>query len=133
LYSSVGDETLFEIARILGGEEGVMIIDLIKNADEITVEEIAEQTEIQINSVRRILYRFYSHSIVTSRRFRDKDTGWFIFQWRLQPKLIDAYVTGMKQKILKKLASRVQYELDHEFYHCGVPTSRLSRWIMRLT
>ncbi|MBL7167711.1 transcription factor [Candidatus Bathyarchaeota archaeon] len=122
MYSSVSDETLFEIARILGGEEGVTIIDIIKNADEITVEEIAEQTEIQINSVRRILYRFYSHSLVTSRRFRDKDTGWFIFQWRLQPKLIDAYVTGMKQKILKKLRSRVQYELDHEFYHCGVPT-----------
>jgi len=121
LYSSVSDETLFEIARILGGEEGVTIIDIIKNADEITVEEIAEQTEIQINSVRRILYRFYSHSIVTSRRFRDKDTGWFIFQWRLQPKLIDAYVTGMKQKILKKLESRLQYELDHEFYHCGDP------------
>ena len=71
-----------------------MIINAIKNVEEITVEELSEQTEIQINMVRKILYRFYNHSLVTSRRFRDKETGWFIFQWRLQPELIEAFVTG---------------------------------------
>ena len=121
MYSSVSDETLNEIAYILGGEEGITILNMIKNVDEITVEEIAEKTDIQINTVRKILYKFYNHSLVTSRRFRDKDTGWFIFQWRLQPELIEAFVTSMKQKILKKLDSRREYELDHEFYHCGNP------------
>ena len=121
LYSSVSDETLDEIAYILGGEEGVIIINMIKNVDEITVEEIAEDTEIQVNTVRKILYKFYNHSLVTSRRFRDKDTGWFIFQWRLQPELVEAFVTSMKSKILKKLKSRVDYELKHEFYQCGNP------------
>ena len=119
LYSNISDETIEQIAFILGGEEGVKIIDVIRSIEEITVEEIAEQTEIQINDVRRILYRFYNHSLVTSRRFRDKETGWFIFQWRLQPDLIEAFLNGMKQKILKKLGARLKHELDHEFYHCG--------------
>jgi transcription initiation factor TFIIE subunit alpha len=119
LYSSVSDETLDQIAFILGGEEGVVIMNAVKEVEEITVEEIAEETEIQINEVRKILYRFYNHSLVTSRRFRDKETGWFIFQWRLQPKLIEAFVTGMKHKILRKLEGRLEYELGHEFYHCG--------------
>lgn len=118
MYTNVSDETLDQIAFILGGEDGVTIINAIKEVEEITVEELAENTEIQINEVRKILYRFYNHSLVTSRRFRDKETGWFIFQWRLQPKLIEAFVTGMKQKILKKLESRLDYELSHEFYHC---------------
>ncbi len=118
LYSNVSDETVDEIAMIIGGEEGVMIIDAIRNVNEITVEEIAEQTEIQINQVRKILYRFYNHSLVTSRRFRDKETGWFIFQWRLQQELIEAFLTGMKQKILRKLKARLRHELDHEFYGC---------------
>jgi transcription initiation factor TFIIE subunit alpha len=122
LYSSVSDETLDQIALILGGEEGVVIINAIKDVEEITVEELAEKTGIQINGVRRILYKFYNHSLVTSRRFRDKETGWFIFQWRLQPQLIEAFVTGMKQKILRKLQARLEYELDHEFYYCGNPT-----------
>lgn len=122
MYSSVSDETLDQIALILGGEEGVVIINAIKDVEEITVEELAEKTGIQINGVRRILYKFYNHSLVTSRRFRDKETGWFIFQWRLQPELIEAFVTGMKQKILRKLQARLEYELDHEFYHCGNQT-----------
>ena len=122
MYSSVSDETLDQIALILGGEEGVVIINAIKDVEEITVEELAEKTGIQINEVRRILYKFYNHSLVTSRRFRDKETGWFIFQWRLQPELIEAFVTGMKQKILRKLQARLEYELDHEFYYCGNPT-----------
>jgi transcription initiation factor TFIIE subunit alpha len=122
LYSNISDETLSQIAWILGGDEGVEIIDILRDIEEITVEELAEKTDIQINTVRKILYRFYNHSLVTSRRFRDKETGWFIFQWRLQPRLIEAYITGMKQKILKKLQSRLDYELQHEFYHCGTPT-----------
>lgn len=121
MYSNVSDETLNQLSFILGGEEGVIIINIIKDVEEITVEELAEQTGIQINTVRRILYKFYNHSLVTSRRFRDKETGWFIFQWRLQPELIEAFVTGMKQKILRKLQGRLEYELGHQFYHCGKP------------
>jgi transcription initiation factor TFIIE subunit alpha len=118
---TVNEETLENIARVLGGDDGVQIIELLSEKDNITVEEITEETEIQINDVRKLLYRFYNHSLVTNRRFRDKETGWFIFQWSLQPELIEAYVQGTKQKILRKLETRLEYELQHEFYHCGNP------------
>lgn len=118
---SVNNETLNNIARVLGGDDGVRIIEILSERRNITVEEMAEITEIQINDVRKLLYRFYNHSLVTNRRFRDKETGWFIFQWSLQPELVEAYVTSTKQKILRKLESRLEYELTHEFYHCGNP------------
>jgi transcription initiation factor TFIIE subunit alpha len=118
LYS-ISDETLNQIAWILGGDEGLTIIDVLKNVEETTVEEIAEKTDIQINTVRKVLYKFYNHSLVTSRRFRDKETGWFIFQWSLKPELIEAFITSMKQKILKKLQDRLDYEEKHQFYYCG--------------
>jgi transcription initiation factor TFIIE subunit alpha len=118
---SINEETLINIARVLGGDDGVRIIGILSENKNITVEELAETTEIQINDVRKLLYRFYNHSLVTNRRFRDKETGWFIFQWSLQPELVEAYVTSTKQKILRKLESRLEYELTHEFYHCGNP------------
>lgn len=118
---SVNNETLNNIARVLGGDDGVRIIGVLSERRNITVEEMTEITEIQINDVRKLLYRFYNHSLVTNRRFRDKETGWFIFQWSLQPELVEAYVTSTKQKILRKLESRLEYELTHEFYHCGNP------------
>jgi transcription initiation factor TFIIE subunit alpha len=118
---AVNEETLYNIAQVLGGEDGIKIIEILNERDNITVEELAEKTEIQINNVRRLLYRFYNHSLVTNRRFRDKETGWFIFQWSLQPELVEAYVHSIKQKILRKLETRLEYELNHEFYHCGNP------------
>ena len=118
---SVNEETLYNIAQVLGGEDGVKIIEILNERDNITVEELAEQTGIQINDVRKLLYRFYNHSLVTNRRFRDKETGWFIFQWSLQPELVEAYVHSIKQKILRKLETRLEYEINHEFYHCGNP------------
>jgi len=118
---TVNEETLINIARVLGGDDGVRIIGILSEHKNITVEELAETTGIQINDVRKLLYRFYNHSLITNRRFRDKETGWFIFQWSLQPELVEAYVTSTKQKILRKLESRLDYELTHEFYHCGNP------------
>jgi transcription initiation factor TFIIE subunit alpha len=118
---TVNDETLVNIAKVLGGEDGVKIIKVLNEKENITVEELAEITGIQINDVRKLLYRFYNHSLVTNRRFRDKETGWFIFQWSLQPELIEAYVHSTKQKILRKLETRLEYEQTHEFYHCGNP------------
>ncbi|MFQ6054341.1 MAG: transcription factor, partial [Candidatus Bathyarchaeia archaeon] len=122
MYSAFSDETLIDIARAIGGEEGVEVIKVLRGVDDITVEELSNKTGIQINLVRKLIYKFYNHSLVTSRRFRDKETGWFIFQWRLQPALIEAFVQGMKQKILRKLQARLEHELQHEFYHCGAPT-----------
>ena len=116
---TVNEETLLNIAMVLGGEDGVKIIEVLNERENITVEELTEVTEIQINKVRKLLYRFYNHSLVTNRRFRDKETGWFIFQWSLQPELVEAYVHSTKQKILKKLETRLDHELNHEFYHCG--------------
>jgi len=119
---NVNDETLTNIARVLGGDDGIKIIDALNEKDNISVEELAEVTEIQINDVRKLLYRFYNHSLVTNRRFRDKETGWFIFQWSLQPELVEAYVQSIKQKILRKLETRLEHETTHEFYHCGTAT-----------
>ena len=81
---TVNEETLINIARVLGGDDGVRIIGILSEHKNITVEELAETTGIQINDVRKLLYRFYNHSLITNRRFRDKETGWFIFQWSLQ-------------------------------------------------
>jgi transcription initiation factor TFIIE subunit alpha len=119
---TVSEDTLYSIADVLGGEQGIEVIKILKDKQDITVEDISAATNIQINDVRKLLYKFNTHSLVTSKRFRDKETGWFIFQWRLQPELVEAYIHGMKQKILKKLEVRLEFERMHEFYHCGNTT-----------
>lgn len=115
----VDDETLARVAETFGEEEAVQIIDTLKETGETTDDEIANRTGIRLNTIRRILYKLYDHSLVALRRSRDQNTGWFIFHWRLQPDQFEGFITNQKRRVLEKLETRLQYEHDHDFYYCG--------------
>jgi len=116
----VDDETLKKVVTLFG-EDAVRIIGVLKGVNEITDNEIMEQTEIRINLIRKALYRLYDHSLVALRQSRDKETGWFIFHWRLQPDQFAGFITNHKRRVLEKLETRLEYEKMHEFYSCQQP------------
>jgi transcription initiation factor TFIIE subunit alpha len=118
MVSFVDDNTITKVAEVLGKEEAVQIIDVLRNSSEITDEKIAGKTEIRLNAVRKILYKLYDHSLVGLRRSRDKETGWFIFHWRLQPDQFEGFILNQKRHVLEKLEARLEYEKDHDFYYC---------------
>ncbi len=116
--STIDDLTLTKIAEALGEEEAVKLIGILKNSDEITDDEIANKTGIRLNSVRKILYKLYDHSLVSLRRTRDPKTGWFIFHWKLQPDQLEGFILSQKRRVLEKLNIRLEYEKNHDFYYC---------------
>jgi len=121
MLSNIDDATLLKVAEALGEEDAVKLIDVLKNSEEITDDEIATKTGIRLNSVRKILYKLYDHSLVSLRRTRDPKTGWFIFHWRLQPDQLEGFILSQKRRVLEKLDIRLQYEKNHDFYYCSTP------------
>lgn len=119
MLAFVDDKTLQRVAETFGGEEAVHIVDILKKVGETTDDEIAAQTEIRLNTVRKILYKFYDHSLVGLRRSRDKNTGWFIFHWRLQLDQLAGFISNQKRRVLDKLETRLNYEQSHDFYYCS--------------
>jgi transcription initiation factor TFIIE subunit alpha len=113
------DDVLKKVAKIIGGDEAIEIVKVLSTIDETTDEAIVSETDIKLNTVRKILYKLYDHSIVSLRRTRDKNTGWFIFHWKLQPDQVDGFLTNQKKHILEKLKIRLNYEKSHDFYYCG--------------
>jgi len=118
MLSFVDDETLEKVVEAFGSEEAVRIIEVLKEVGETTDDQIATQTEIRLNSVRKILYKLYDHSLVALRRSRDKNTGWFIFHWRLQLDQLEGFILNQKRRVLEKLEARLRYEQNHDFYYC---------------
>jgi transcription initiation factor TFIIE subunit alpha len=116
----VDDETLKKVAALFG-EDAVRVVETLKGVHEITDNEIADKTLIRLSLVRKALYRFYDYSIVALRRTRDKETGWFIFNWRLQPDQLEGFIQNQKRLVLEKLETRLEYEKSHEFYTCQTP------------
>jgi len=102
----------------LFGEDAVRVVEALKEVREITDNEIANKTQIRLNLVRKALYRLYDHSLVALRLSRDKETGWFIFNWRLQPDQLGGFILNQKRRVLEKLEIRLEYEKSHEFYTC---------------
>ena len=113
----VDEETLKKVAALFG-EDGVRVVEVLKGVHEIIDIDIVDQTEIRLNTVRKTLYRLYDHSLVALRRSRDKETGWFIFHWRLQPDQLEGFIFNQKRRVLEKLETRLRYEKSHEFYSC---------------
>ena len=118
MLSFVDDKTLQKVAEAFGGEEAVQIISVLKETGETTDDEIAAKTEIRLNTVRKILYKLYDHSLVGLRRSRDKTTGWFIFHWRLQLDQLAGFILNQKRRVLEKLETRLTCEQNHDFYYC---------------
>lgn len=121
MLSNIDDATLLKVAEALGEEDAVKLIDILKNAEETTDDEIANKTGIRLNFVRKILYKLYDHSLVSLRRTRDPKTGWFIFHWRLQPDQLEGFILSQKRRVLEKLNIRLEYEKNHDFYYCSTP------------
>ena len=119
MLSTVDDATLMKVASALGEEDAVKLIENLKNAEETTDDELASKTGIRLNSVRKILYKLYDHSLVSLRRTRDPKTGWFIFHWKLQPDQLEGFILSQKRRVLEKLNVRLEYEKNHDFYYCG--------------
>jgi transcription initiation factor TFIIE subunit alpha len=124
MLSTIDDATLMKVAEALGEEEAVKLIEILKNSNEITDDEIANKTGIRLNSVRKILYKLYDHSLVGLRRTRDPKTGWFIFHWKLQPDQLEGFILSQKRRVLEKLNVRLEYETKHDFYYCCTPGCR---------
>lgn len=109
------------MAEILGNQEAIEVINVLKGSGEVTDDEIANKTGIRLNVIRKILYKLYDHSLVALRRTRDEKTGWFVFHWKFQPDQLEGFILSQKRRVLEKLQIRLDFEKSHDFYYCGSP------------
>lgn len=119
--SVVTNDVLTKVVRVIGGEEAVKVVLALKELKEATDDQLLSKTEMKLNDIRKILFKLYNYSIVQCDRSRDKDTGWFIFRWRLQPDQVEGFVNNQKKRVRKILKTRLEYEMNNDFYYCDTP------------
>ena len=118
--SMSGREMLIKQVVIeFAGEDAFEVASRLKEDEETTDEEIANQTGMRLNAVRKILYKLYDLHLASYRRTRDKETGWFVYYWMLEPERIHDLLHEKKNKVLERLRQRLAYEAENTFYHCN--------------
>lgn len=107
------------ILNRVAGEHGSGVAEILAEEGEATDEEIANELDIRLNLVRKILYDLYDNQVVDYRRTRDEDTGWYVYYWHIEPSQAMELMNENKRKLLQKLKERLEHERNTMFFKCG--------------
>lgn len=121
LESRHRDKVISEIA----GEDVLPVVKLLKKKKALSEIEIAEQTGMEINIVRNVLYRLYNHNLVFSERKKDRENGWYFYQWSLSNDGLSYRIKNLYLKRLNTLNQQLNSEMTNHFYSCENRCSRL--------
>lgn len=114
-----------KILNRVAGDHGSEVIEVVLDKEETTDEEIANETGIRLNLVRKILYDLYDNRVVDYRRTRDDSTGWYSYHWHVEPEQALELISENKRALLDKLKDRLEHEKSTLFFTCGNDCPRL--------
>lgn len=115
---NLDSDVFLGVVQELVGEEAIAIVKMLKEKQEATDEELSTKLEVRLNIIRKTLYKLYDNHLAIFRRIRDKNTGWFVYFWKLKPERISDLVRTKKKMVLQRLKERLEFEADHVFYQC---------------
>ena len=100
-------------------EEGMELLEKFPPEGEYSDEDLAELTEINLNTVRHTLYTLYGKRLAKYRRIKNSETGWLTYLWILQLDNIDSWLYEDIDAVLEILEVREKYETMNDFYMCS--------------
>lgn len=121
---SSSNTALVAAARELIGEDAVLLIKVLSEQEETTDDELIQKTGMKLNGLRKLLYQLLDQNLVSYRRIRDKDAGWFKYYWRINRTGLSIVLNAKKKKILSKLRERLDYESGNMFFFCPTDSVR---------
>jgi len=117
-------ESLFEsqaVVNALAEVVGANSLDLIGElAIEESVDEfsLAERLGMDVKVVRKVLYKLYDNSLVKFKRFKDQDTGWYIYMWSLEGNKVKHLVERVRREKITGIREQLDREQEHQFFMC---------------
>jgi len=115
---ALSDQAIHAYLLRMIGEEGVELLDKFPKEGEFSDEDLAERTEINLNTVRHTLYTLYGKKLAQYRRIKNSETGWLTYLWTLRLDQLDGVLYEDTEGVLDKLEARERYEDENDFYFC---------------
>jgi len=117
------NDLLKKIARIVAGDVGKKVMEVLLEEDEyLTENDIVERTGINVHDVRKALHKMREEALLDFRTERDPETRWIIYYWKVSPEAISDFIRRRKLKIMRKLRQKLEYEKANQFFLCRNPS-----------
>ena len=101
----------------LVGELGLQMIERL-STDELTDQEIATETDSDLNMVRRTLSTLNDQRLAYYTENRDKTTGWIMYRWHVNLRDIEHRLDIDAKKLIDRLQIRLVEEQNNVYYTC---------------
>jgi len=80
--------------------------------------EIAEDTDIKLNTVRKVLYNLNDAGIASYKKTQDPETKWFIYNWKFEQENVSDIITRKYAKLSEEIEKSIKYEEANMFFAC---------------
>ena len=116
---SRAEELIISLAKDLVGEDAAELLKfLLKKRIEMTDDDISKELNMKVNEIRKKLYLLAEQGFVTYRKTRDKDSGLYIYHWKVNIDQINDLLINRKRLVLEKLKIRYEQEKESTYYYC---------------
>ena len=105
------------LINVVEDESNLPIVKALNDGIE-TDEEIANETGIKLNIVRKILYRLYDMGIASYKRSKDPETQWFTYSWKFESEEVINRINKDSEKYLEMLNEELEREENNMFFVC---------------
>lgn len=112
------DKAILAYLEKLVGQQGLEMIERLSK-DELTDQQIAQETGSELNVVRRTLFTLYERRLAFYRLERDKETGWMLYRWHVDFEDIERRLADEAHKLISKLETWLDGELSTAYYTCN--------------
>ncbi|MFT7615203.1 MAG: transcription initiation factor TFIIE subunit alpha [Candidatus Woesearchaeota archaeon] len=109
----------------VSGEDTLPLVDYLTDKENTSEFVIAEEMELEIQTIRNRLYRLLNANLVSFNRKKDKQKGWYIYYWTFNTNNIAHLYWQIKEKRLDNLKDRLHREKQSVFFHCVSSCIRL--------
>jgi transcription initiation factor TFIIE subunit alpha len=123
--SGIDDPETINILAEVAGANSLDIIGELSIENEMDEFSLAERLGMDVKTVRKILYRLYDTRLVSFRRIKDDETGWYIYLWKFDEGKLNVLVHRIRKERVEKLRGRLDYERDNQFFMCESGCTRL--------
>ncbi|KAF5089009.1 transcription factor E [Methanobacterium aggregans] len=113
------DPTVQEVLMDITNDEesSVSIIECLLKG-KTTDEEIAEETEIRLNIVRKVLYKLYDAGVASYKRSKDPETQWYTYSWKFEEEKVADIITHKYENFSREIEEALQFEEGNMFFVC---------------
>ncbi len=114
------DEIKYKESKNSETEKKVNVIDVLERLSDWRYDsDIADELDVKVVTVRKLLNELHEADLVTYRRSKDKETGWYTYVWKRREEMVSGYVNEYLNLHLLNLRNTLEYEESNTWLDCS--------------